>query len=164
MPDPLYICLKNTSLVSLPSIRLRLAEIAVAHNSVAMEYTMSSRSSSLRGDSIWRGIFIGLIPLGLLVVIIVITLFLTTLMRQLFVGAGFFVQQRAELLVVIPGLILALLVYGVTIWLTLRHIASWQQAGAKARANGALWMLGITALLVVLPVVLAVVLPQHPAP
>ena len=125
---------------------------------------MSSRSASLRGNSIWRGILIGLIPLGLLVVIIVITLFLTALMRQLFAGAGFFAQQRAELLVVIPGLILALGVYGVAAWLTLRHVALWQQAGEKARANGALWMLGITALIVVLPVVLAVVLPQHPAP
>lgn len=125
---------------------------------------MSSRSSSLQGNSLWRGIFVGLIPLGLLVAIIVIALFVSALMRQLFAGTGFFVQQRAELLVVIPGLILALVVYGVAIWLTLRHIASWQQAGAKAQANGALWMLGITALIVMLPVVLAVILPQHPAP
>lgn len=120
--------------------------------------------SPVKGNSILRGVLIGLIPLGLLVGIIVIILVLTALTRQLLAASGFFVQQHAVLLVVIAGLILTVAIYAVAIWLTIRRVAMWQQEGAQVRANSALWTLAITALIVVLPVLLAAVLPQHPAP
>jgi hypothetical protein len=53
---------------------------------------------------------------------------------------------------------------GVAIWLTMRHVALWQQEAAELQARATLWALVITALIVMLPVVLAVVVPQHPAP
>ena len=111
-----------------------------------------------------RGALRGLVPLGLLVVVVVITLALTALLRQMVASSGFFVQQQAAIITLIAGLVLALAVYGVTIVLTLRRVATWQQAGSIARARAALWALGVTAFIVVLPVLLAIVLPQNPAP
>ena len=120
--------------------------------------------SPVKGDSILRGVLIGLIPLGLLVGIIVIILVLAALTRQLLAASGFFVQQQTVLLVVIAGLILTVAIYAVAIWLSMRCVAMWRQEGAQVRAISALWTLAITALIVVLPVLVAAVLPQHPAP
>ena len=111
-----------------------------------------------------RGLLVGLIPLGLLAAIVGITVPLTALARQLNEGAGFFAQQQAAMIVLIVGLGLSIAVFAVAIWRVLRRVAVWQQSGAMAKANAALWALSATALLVVLPVVLALVLPQHPAP
>jgi hypothetical protein len=44
----------------------------------------------------------------------------------------------------------------------LRRVAAWQGDGTVHQATGALCALGITVLLVLLPLVLAVLLPQHP--
>lgn len=111
---------------------------------------------------VWRRLLIGLIPLGLLVTVVGITIALTALARQMFEGAGFFAQQQAAVIVLIVGLILAIAVFAVAIWRVLRRVAAWQLSGAKASAT--LWALSATALIVVLPVVLALLLPQHPAP
>jgi len=46
----------------------------------------------------------------------------------------------------------------------LRQVDSWQRAGDASPATVTLWSLGATALLVLLPVLLAWLLPQHPAP
>jgi hypothetical protein len=119
----------------------------------------AQRLPPVRSNDILRGILVGLIPLGLLVVVIAIVLLLTPLVRQLTAPSGFFVQQQAVLFVVIPGLVLAVVMYAVAAWLTLRHIAAWQQEGAVRRANSALWALVVTAFIVILPVVLAIVLP-----
>jgi hypothetical protein len=42
-------------------------------------------------------------------------------------------------------------------------VAAWQRDGAVRQAAGALLALGITVLLVLLPLLLAALLPQHPA-
>ncbi len=110
------------------------------------------------------GIFIGLVPLGLLLLIVALTVLLTTLARQLIASSGFFVQQRVSVIVLIAGLVVALVVYIIAIVRTLRSITTWQRAGAVDQARAALLALGCTALVVLLPVVLAIVLPQNPAP
>jgi ABC-type nickel/cobalt efflux system permease component RcnA len=92
------------------------------------------------------------------------TIPLTAFARQLYEGAGFFAQQQAAVIVLSAGLLLAIAVFAVAIWRVLRLVATWQQNGARMQANAALWVLSATALLVVLPVVLALLLPQHPAP
>lgn len=107
-----------------------------------------------------RGVLIGLIPVALLVVVVVATLLLTALARQL--SSGFFAQQQMSLIVLIAGLALAMVVYIVALVRTLRRVASWQSGGIPVRAT--LFALGATALFVVLPVLLAIVLPQSPAP
>ena len=115
-------------------------------------------------SSIWHGVLVGLIPLGLLAGVVVITLLVTALARQLVAGSGFFVQQQTALITLIVGLILAIVVYAVAIWRVLRHIKIWQQDGTITQANAALWALTATALITVMPVVLGIILPQHPAP
>ena len=114
--------------------------------------------------SIWRAVLTGLIPLGLLAGIVAITLLVTALARQLVAGSGFFVQQQTALIALIVGLVLAIVVYAVAIWRVLRRVKIWQQDETTKQATAALWALTATALIIVLPVVLAFILPQHPAP
>jgi len=107
-------------------------------------------------------LLVGLIPLGLLAAVVGITVLLAALARQMFEASGFFAQQQAAVIVLIVGLMLAIAVFAVAIWRVLRRVAAWQQSGANASAT--LWALSATVLLVVLPVLLALLLPQHPAP
>jgi len=114
--------------------------------------------------SAWRGVLIGLIPLALLIAIVIGTFLLTALARQLVATSGFFAQQQTSLIVLIAGLVVALVVYILAIVGILRNITSWQQTGAFVQSRAALLALGFTALVVLLPVLLAIVLPQNPAP
>ncbi len=111
---------------------------------------------------IWRGVLNGMIPLALLLIVVVVTLLLTGLTRPSIATTGFFTQQRVSLIILVAGLVLAIVIYIVALVLTLRRVASWQPGSTQARA--ALLTLGATALIVVLPVLLAIVLPQSPAP
>jgi len=112
----------------------------------------------------WRGVLVSIIPLGLLAGIVVITLLVTALVRQLVAGSGFFVQQQSALVVLIVGLVLAIVVFALASWRVLRHVKIWQRDGTTTQANAALWALTATTLIIVLPVLLALILPQHPAP
>ena len=117
-----------------------------------------------RKSGAWYGTLAGLIPLILLIVMIVVVFILTAVARQLVAASGFFAQQQAALMVLITGLVLAVGVYIVALVFTFRRVAAWKQGGAVVLVRAALWALGVTALLVVLPVLLAIVLPQQPAP
>ncbi len=119
---------------------------------------------SQQNGSALRGFFVGLIPLGLLLLVVAITVLLTALARQLVASSGFFVQQQASVIVLIAGLVVALVVYIIAVVRTLRSVTTWQRSGAHGQARAALLALGCTALVVLLPVVLAIVLPQNPAP
>ena len=121
-------------------------------------------STSLLRGSAWRGVLIGLVPLGLLLGMVAVTLLLTVLSRSLAVGAGFAVQQSAALMSLIAGLILTIVVFAVAIRTVLRRVAIWQQGGVITQASATLWSLGLTGLVVVGPVLLALLLPQNPAP
>jgi hypothetical protein len=114
--------------------------------------------------SVLRGTLVGLIPLGLLVVVLALVLAITALTRQLLATSGFFVQQEWVLIVLIAGMVLAIVVYAGSIWRILRRVATWQQAGMREQARSALWALGATALVVLIPVLLTLLLPQRPAP
>lgn len=115
-------------------------------------------------DSALLGVLVGLIPLGFLLLVGAATVLLTALVRQLVVSSGFFAQQRASLIVLIAGLVVALVVYIIAIVRTMRSVKVWQREGAGGQARAALLALGFTALVVLLPVVLVIVLPQSPAP
>jgi hypothetical protein len=114
--------------------------------------------------SVLRGAVVGLIPLVLLLVLVAITFLLTARARQLVASSGFFAQQQVAVIVLIAGLVVALVVYVVAIVLTMRRVKAWQQGCVMGQARAALLASGFTALVVLLPVVLAIVLPQHPAP
>ncbi|MGZ3615563.1 MAG: hypothetical protein ACXWPS_08675 [Ktedonobacteraceae bacterium] len=112
----------------------------------------------------WRGVLVGLIPLGLLASIVAIMFLVTALIRQLVAGSGFFVQQQTALIALIVGLVLAIVVFALASWRVLRRVIIWQRDGTTRQANAALWVLTATALIIVLPVLLALILPEHPAP
>jgi uncharacterized membrane protein YidH (DUF202 family) len=112
----------------------------------------------------WRGALIGLIPLGLLAGCVALAIALTALARQLVAGSGFFVQQLAALITLIVGMVLAITVFALAVWRVVRRVAAWQKADLTTQANAALWTLGVTALVIVIPVLLALLLPQHPFP
>ena len=127
--------------------------------------TLSTPSQKqMQGPSALRGILLGLIPLLLLAIIVVVTLLITGLARQWVASSGFFMQQQVALIVLIAGFILAILAFAIAIWRVSEQIKDWQQDGVVKPARAALWILGITALIVVLPILLAIVLPQNPAP
>jgi hypothetical protein len=120
-------------------------------------------SSQLRGSAI-RGVLTGLIPLALLAVFVAIALVTTVIARQLVADSGFAVQGQVALINLVAGLILAIAVFGVAVWRVLRRVALWQQMGERVQAKATLWTLTATALIIVVPVLLAVLLPQSPAP
>lgn len=111
-----------------------------------------------------RGVWAGLGPLVLLAVFVVLAAVLTALARQLAAGSGFFAQQQAVLGTLIAGLVLAIVVFAIAVWRVLRRVVAWQRAGAVVQAKAALWALGATALVIVLPILLGLLLPQYPAP
>lgn len=117
-----------------------------------------------RTGTFWRGALVGSTPIALLVVIVSATLLFSAFARMLAVSGGFFAQQRAALMVLVLGSALAALGYIFALiwawrWLRRRYLA-----GAIAPTQGALAALALTSLLVLLPLILAVVLPPHPAP
>ena len=120
-------------------------------------------SSQLRGSAI-RGVWTGLIPLALLAVFVAIALATTAIARQLVADSGFAVQGQVALINLVAGLILAIAVFAVAVWRVLRRVALWQQIGESVQAKATLWTLTATALIIVVPVLLAVLLPQSPAP
>ena len=129
------------------------------------EHTVSTQTRfDERGKEAWRGLLIGLIPLGVLAAFVLVTVLLTALARLLFTDAGFYAQQQASVIVLIVGLILSVAGFGLAVWRVLRHVALWQLIEAKTRANAALWTLGASALVIAIPVLLAFLLPQHPFP
>jgi hypothetical protein len=114
--------------------------------------------------SVMHGVLIGLIPLGLLAGIVLISVVTTALVRELTAGGGFYVQQQAALITLIVGLVLAIVVFAIACWRVLHQVALWQKAGVAVQAVATLWTLGFTALLIISPILLAILLPQHPAP
>lgn len=126
-------------------------------------FTRTSSAVASRG-SLWRGFVSGLIPLAPLVVIVIGALALARLARLLTGDLGFDAQQWAAGVIIALGLLGAAASYVVTCRRALRRVKRWQQAGEFGQANGALWGLCLVALLVLLPVLLAIVIPQHPAP
>jgi len=116
------------------------------------------------GNSTRRGILIGFVPLALLIVLVAIALAVTALVRQFFAPSGFFVEQQAVLITLGSGLVIGLVIFVVAIVLSLWRVTAWQKIGATKSVNAALWALGITAFVMFLPVLLAIVLPQNTAP
>ncbi len=73
-------------------------------------------------------------------------------------------QGSRAVSMLIAGLVLAIAVFALAVWRVLRRVAAWQRARLIEQANAVLWALGATALVIVIPVLLALLLPQHPFP
>jgi hypothetical protein len=125
---------------------------------------MSSRSwDSSAGGSITRGALTGLMPL-LSLVVFGLALLLTAGVRIATASQGFFAQQHYAVIVLATGLALSAIAYAMLCRLALRRARGWLLDGSGRAATAAYWALGVSALVVLLPVLLALLLPQHPAP
>jgi hypothetical protein len=112
----------------------------------------------------WRGALTGLVPLGLLVGIVGLALALTALVRVVTSGQDVATEKAAPLITFAVGGVVAVVTSSLALVRTWRRMRAWQQAGNAAQAAGAFWALALTPLIVSLPVLLALVIPQHPAP
>ena len=175
MPSRSIRRVQSTLIVLWPFIQQRLDQTPVSRAEGVKEEVMSWQSYgtfsgpaqvSLRQykGSALRGFLIGLITLLLLIVFVAATFLLTALARQVVASSGFFAQQQVAVIVLIAGLVVALVVFILAIARMLTRVTAWQQRGALGQARAALLALGFSALVVLLPVVLAIVLPQNPAP
>ncbi len=99
-------------------------------------------------------VFIHLTRLLWLALTVVAILLLTILIRNLTSSAGFFVEQQINVIAVIVGLALVAIVYTIGIIRMLRKIREWEHQGKTTLATGGLLGLGITPILMALPIVL----------
>lgn len=118
-------------------------------------------------DGIGRGVWVGGIPLALALIMAGLAAGGAALIRALIGPAGadgFLAWQGATTAIWCGGLLLAAIVYGVAAALALRRAATWRRAGLTRRAAAVHWSLLVVALLLLAPVILALALPQYPAP
>jgi hypothetical protein len=94
-----------------------------------------------------------LTPLALLLVTIVATLVGTAVVRSLTASGGFFIQQQYAMLVVFIGLIVSAAAYTTAIIVAFKKINKWHETKRTKKAIGATWGLGMTAVVVSLPIV-----------
>ena len=126
-----------------------------------VSYPMKERRehTSSKGGEYWRGMLYGVLPLAVVAAIISMALLLAALVRQLIGVSAFFLQQQVVLIILGSGVVLALVAFPFALIITLRHVARWQSDGQNEPAGAALWTLGVSALVILLPALLAIVLP-----
>lgn len=110
-----------------------------------------------------QGILASLIPLAALVIGVSATFLLGLLALSLTGSVAFAARQIIMVLLIAAGLLVSAVVYTIACVRALRQVKQWQSVGAARQATGALWILAITALVVLSPVLIVLLLPA-PAP
>lgn len=110
------------------------------------------------------GILAGFVPLVRLILMLVVALALPLVTRLVTGSQSFAVQQSATVIALAVGLVLAAIVYAVSLVGAFRQLRAWREVGRGVSATASLLALAATVLIVALPIVVAAVLPQHPAP
>ena len=105
--------------------------------------------------SIWYILLHTLAPLYLLAIIGAILVALVTLSRYLVGTSDFFLQQKIYILIIIIGMIIALIVFTVSVINAHRKIGMLRQSGQIRQANVGLLVLTIVASIMLLPIILA---------
>lgn len=124
----------------------------------------STLSTQTIPDSGWRGFGRGLVPLVILAGFSAITLMLTLATKQIATGIDFATRDWLVAGPLIVGLVASAVAYILALVVAFRRWRTQLRKGDNADATGMLWALIVTALVVVLPVVVAALVPQHPAP
>lgn len=127
-----------------------------------MATSTSGLTANMRGD-VGRGLLAGLTPLIRLVVLLAIAVALPVVARLALGAQNFATQQAVAVIGFVVILLIAAVVYAVSLVGVFRRMRVWQKSGRATRATAALWALLITTLIVTLPVIIAVLWPQHPA-
>jgi len=141
--------------------KLSTASPASASSVVRPRTSPNSRSSQYA--ALVRGIAKGLLPLLSLLLAAGMTAALTILAWQLTPGLDFFQRRSISMSIAATGLVATVVLYAVMCIRAIRRVAKWQQEGEIASAVGALIALSLTVIVVILPLILAVQMPQHPA-
>ncbi|MGE5333561.1 MAG: hypothetical protein ACM3N4_02580 [Nitrososphaerota archaeon] len=106
-----------------------------------------------------QGVLVGLVPLALLVTGVAITVLLSAIMLSLTGEIEFATRQTIMLGIVIVGLLASAVVYAIACVRVLRRVKQWQRLGMMRTAAATLWVLAASAIVVLLPVLIAVALP-----
>jgi high-affinity nickel permease len=123
----------------------------------------STTSTPSQDGTVIRGILTGLAPVALLAVLGALTVLATTLARALTNGEPFLTQQPVLVYTFGVGVLVAFGAWIAGCRWALRRARTWEQKGAPRLAAATLWTIGVSAIIVLLPVLLAVLIPQHPA-
>jgi hypothetical protein len=128
-----------------------------------MQNSTTTGASGGAADAILRGAGVGLAPAAVFYAGILVGFGLVSLLRVVASGLGFLTEL--PVLNVVSALCLVALAVGFTLVSVrvFRQARRWREAGETTAANAVLWGLGASALLVLVPVLLAILLPQHPA-
>ena len=128
-----------------------------------MRNTTTTGASGATADSILGGAGVGLAPAAFFYAGILAGVGLVSLLRVATSGLGFLTQL--PVLNVMSMLCLVALAVGFTLVSVrvFRQARAWREAGEATAATATLWGLGASALLVLVPVLLGILLPQHPA-
>jgi hypothetical protein len=128
-----------------------------------MRNSMTTGASGVTADNILRGAGVGLAPAAFLYLGGLVVFGVDALMRVTTTGLGFLTQL--PILNVASMLCLVALAVGFTLVSVrvFRQARAWREAGETTAATAAIWGLGASALLVLVPVLLGILLPQHPA-
>jgi hypothetical protein len=105
--------------------------------------------------SIWYILLLALAPLYLLVTIGAIVLALVMLDRHFISPTNFLLQQKIFILITVIGMIIALIIYSISVIYAHRKIGMLRQSGQIKQANVGLIVLAIVASIMILPVILA---------
>jgi hypothetical protein len=103
------------------------------------------------------------VPLALFAVLAALSVLATTLARALITGEAFLAQQPVLVGTLGIGLLIAFGAWVAGCVWALQRARTWERIGAPRQAAAALWTLGASAIILLLPVLLAVLIPQHPA-
>ncbi len=123
----------------------------------------STEMASSQGGSVMRGVVTGIAPLALFAALGVVAVLATILARNLSAGEAFLSQQPMLIAVLGVILLIAFVAWVAGCRWALRRARAWEQTGDLAQATATLWTLGVSAVILLLPVILAIVMPQHPA-
>jgi len=128
-----------------------------------MQNTATTGASGGAADNILRGVGVGLAPAAFFYAGILVGFGVVSLLRVATPGLGFLTQL--PILNVVSALCLVALAVGFTLVSVrvFRQARRWREDGETTAANAVLWGLAVSALLVLVPVLVAILLPQHPA-
>ncbi len=116
-----------------------------------------------RSGEVLPGILTGLVPLALFAVLGALAVVATILARVLTTGEAFLAQQPMLVGTLGIGLLVAVGAWIAGCVWAHRRARTWERIGAPLQAAATLWTLGASAIILLLPVLLAVLIPQHPA-
>lgn len=116
------------------------------------------------GDSLGRAIWLGARPLVWTLMVIGGAIGVVALIPNLVYPLGFLTWRWITLAIWAAGWVIGAVVYIAATRRALQVARAWQSAGNLRQATATHWTLLIAALLLLTPVILALALPQHPAP